>query len=513
MRFIDYYEKGIARSTGRPAFIDGDVTHSWAEIDAMSARIAAGLLGLVRADDARVGVYSPNDARAFACVLGILRADLVWVPINWRNTVRANAHLLALTDCNILFYHSDFEDEARDLARAHEAEMQLICLDRDPGEGPGLSAFAETHAPLPPARQDPDRLVALFPTGGTTGLSKAARWSHRTLAATCDAFWQCLPTEDPVVHLVAGPMTHAAGLLALDMMPAAPTHVILRTPDPQSILEAIERHRVTHLYLPPTLLYALLAHPDVGDYDVSSLRAMVLAAAPVAPEKLREAIAVFGPVICQSYGQAEAPMFLTFLSARDLAEAGENAPVFASCGRETLQSRLAILGDDGVPLPDNARGEIAARGPLVFSGYHGNDEATAGALSNGWLLTGDIGFRDARGFFYIVDRRKDMIVTGGFNVYTAEVEQAVLAHPAVRDCAVFGVPDTKWGEAVKAVVELKPGAVFDPEGIIATVKAQLGPVQAPKSVDVWDELPRSGNGKILKRDIRDRFWTAHDRRV
>lgn len=513
MRFIDYYSKGMARGKGRVAFVDGDTCSSWAEVDTLSAKIAAGLCDLAASDEARVGVYSPNDARAFACVLGILRADLVWVPINWRNTVHANGHLLELASCDILFYHSDFTDEARQLAEQRKGGMRLICLDREPETGLSLTSLANGQSELPVPREDEDRLVALFPTGGTTGLSKASRWTHRTLTATCDAFWQCLATDEPIVHLMAGPMTHAAGLLALNMMPAAPTHIILKTPDPLSILRAIDAHKVTHLYLPPTLLYALLSHPRVGEFNYSSLRAMVLAAAPVAPEKLREAIKVFGPVICQSYGQAEAPMFLTFLPAKDLAEAGDNSPIFASCGRETLQARLAIMDDNGALLPDNTRGEIVAKGPLVFSGYHANAEGTEKAFANGWLLTGDVGYRDSDGYYYIVDRKKDMIVTGGFNVYTAEVEQAVLAHPDVRDCAVFGIPDEKWGEAVKAVVELKPGATFDPEGIMATVKDLLGSVQTPKSVDAWDELPRSGNGKVLKREIRDSFWRNQNRQV
>ncbi|MBK0328129.1 AMP-binding protein [Rhodobacteraceae bacterium F11138] len=513
MRFIDYYNKGMARGAGGVAFIDGGTRYAWDEVDAMSARIAAGLHAMAPSDEARIGVYSPNDTRAFACVLGILRADLVWVPINWRNTVHANGHLLELTGCDILLYHSDFAREAQQLAEQRNGGMRLICLDKDTQTGSEFAVLAEDHPGLPDSFEDEDRLVALFPTGGTTGLSKAARWTHRTLGATCDAFWQCLATDEPIVHLVAGPMTHAAGLLALNMMPAAPTHIILKTPDPLSILQAIDQHRVTHLYLPPTLLYALLSHPRVGEFDYSSLRAMVLAAAPVAPEKLREARSVFGPVICQSYGQAEAPMFLTFLPARDLAQAGDNSPIFASCGRETLQARLAIMDDDGAVLPDNTRGEIVARGPLVFPGYHANPEGTKKAFSNGWLRTGDVGYRDPDGYYYIVDRKKDMVVTGGFNVYTAEVEQAVLAHPDVRDCAVFGVPDEKWGEAVKAVVELKPGASFDPESIAAKVKDLLGAVQTPKSVDVWPELPRSGNGKILKREIRDRFWQQQDRQV
>jgi acyl-CoA synthetase (AMP-forming)/AMP-acid ligase II len=238
-------------------------------------------------------------------------------------------------------------------------------------------------------------------------------------------------------------------------------------------------------------------------------------AAPIAPEKLHEAMDVFGPVVCQSYGQAEAPIFLTFLSTRDLlaAKVGGRADRWASCGRPTLSSSVEIMGEDGRVLEPYERGEIVARGNLVIPRYHENPVATAEMRTLGWLRTGDVGYRDEDGFLYIVDRKKDMIVTGGFNVFSAEIEQVVLSHPAVRDCAVIGVPDPIWGEAVKLVVELKDGATADGPELTNLVKQKLGGVHAPKSVEFWTALPRSVNGKVLKREIRARFWQSHDRAV
>jgi acyl-CoA synthetase (AMP-forming)/AMP-acid ligase II len=242
---------------------------------------------------------------------------------------------------------------------------------------------------------------------------------------------------------------------------------------------------------------------------------MVIAASPIAPAKLKEAMEVFGPVICQSFGQAEAPMFITFLSTHDLLTSPpENWPgLWASCGRATLGQRVEIMADNGRILPNGERGEIVVRGDLVFPGYFQNPTATAEVSEHGWHHTGDIGYKDKAGFIYIVDRKKDMIVTGGFNVFSAEVEQVISGHPDVEDCAVVAVPDAKWGEAVKAVVQLKLGRSLDQAELIALVRSTLGSVHAPKTVDFVDQLPRSSNGKVLKRDVRQAYWIGSDRQV
>jgi acyl-CoA synthetase (AMP-forming)/AMP-acid ligase II len=222
---------------------------------------------------------------------------------------------------------------------------------------------------------------------------------------------------------------------------------------------------------------------------------------------------VFGPVVCQSFGQAEAPMFLTFLSTRHLLDAPPGSDRWSSCGRATLGQRVEIMGEDGGLLGRGERGEIVARGDLVFDGYYENAQASEEVSKFGWHHTGDVGYKDDHGFVYIVDRKKDMIVTGGFNVFSAEVEHVIAGHPAVEDCAVVGVPDEKWGEAVKAVVQLKPSTEATEDEIIQLVKSRLGSVHAPKTVDFVANLPRSPNGKVLKRDIRDKFWAGAQRRV
>ena len=517
MRVIDYFRRGLERGPDAPAFIDEHGSLSYSQVNHMSEGIASGLNAMDCCGQS-VAVYSPNDPVAFGVMIGIFRAGARWVPTNMRNSVAVNAALLRTTECKLLFFHSSLAEQAHQLLQEVPTLLCAVCIDDGP-ENTNASALQKFIAagvqPCPEPIDDPDRVETVFPTGGTTGLSKAAIWTQRVWESSIKAFWTCLPSAEPAVHLVAAPMTHAAGVVALMMMAGATKNVILPSADAASILEAIEKHKITHLYLPPTVVYNLLAHPRVRQYDYSSLRCMVLAAAPIAPAKLREAMEVFGPVICQSFGQAEAPMFITFLSTRDLLTSAPGNPSgrWASCGRATLGQRVEIMADDGRVLPNGERGEIVVRGDLVFPGYYKNPNATAEVSEYGWHHTGDIGYKDKDGFIYIVDRKKDMIVTGGFNVFSAEVEQIIGGHPAVEDCAVVAVPDAKWGEAVKAVVQLRPGRMVDPVELIALVRGALGPVHAPKSVDFVAQLPRSSNGKVLKRDVRQAYWTGAERQV
>ena len=513
MRLIDYFRQGARHDAQRAAFIDGDRVLSWEAANDLVERLASAMAESGLKAGSFVGVFSPNDAMAFMAILGGVRLGAVWVPINARNSQTANRHWLSLAQCEALFYHSSLESEALALADILKGVALLVCIDREGSLGaPSLEHFlSRARKPAPEPPDGSEVLASVFPTGGTTGLSKAACWTLRVWETLIGTFWQCLPSEAPPVHLVAGPMTHAAGVLALCALAGGTTSVIIKKPSPELIADAIERHKVTHLYLPPTVVYNLLDHPDTRGRDYASLKYMVIAAAPIAPAKLREAMEVFGPVVCQCYGQAEAPMFLTFLPSRDLL-AGP-AQRWASCGRSTLSTRLEIMGPKGKILEDGQCGEIVVRGSLVMAGYLHNSEASAAAGEYGWHHTGDVGIRDKQGFVTIVDRVKDMIITGGFNVFSTEVEQVILEHPAVLECAVVGVPDAKWGEAVKAIVQLKAGVRAQEEEILALVRNRLGPVQTPKSVEIWQNLPRSPAGKVLKREIRDKFWAGRERAV
>lgn len=514
MRLIDYFRQAARRDPQALAWVGAQGSLSWGQAQRRVERVAAALAAMGLAAGDRIGVYSPNDEQAFIAIVAAFRLGAVWVPVNARNLQPANEHWLALCGCQALIYHSSLESEALVLGPGLSHPRLMVCLDREGAAGaPSLERLAATRTsgPAPEPPDGADIVANLFPTGGTTGLSRAAQWSLLTWDTLMATFWRNLPCAEAPVHLVAGPMTHAAGVLAFCAMARGATNVILSKPEPKLILEAIEAHRVTHLYLPPTAVYMLLDHPHVRKGNFRSLQYLLIAASPIAPAKLREAMDVFGPVVCQCYGQAEAPMFLTFLSSRDLLEGPEER--WSSCGRRTCAVELEIMGSGGEWLGSRQRGELVARGDLTMAGYYRNAEATAAMTVHGWRRTGDIGFRDEHGFIYIVDRVKDMIITGGFNVFSVEVEQVILEHPAVLDCAVIGVPDPKWGEAVRAIVELKSGLALDESEIIGLVRARLGPIHAPKRVEAWPSLPRSPAGKVLKATIRERYWRNQTRSV
>jgi acyl-CoA synthetase (AMP-forming)/AMP-acid ligase II len=291
--------------------------------------------------------------------------------------------------------------------------------------------------------------------------------------------------------------------------------VILPRAEPSLLLDAIERHRVTELFLPPTVIYMLLDRPDIAARDFSSLRYFVYAAAPMSPDKLRRALATFGPVMIQGYGQREAPAGISCLLPEEHFVRGEIAPDarLTSCGRPFPFVRCVIMDDDNRVLADGEVGEICVRGDILMEGYYKDPAKTAETIIDGWLHTGDVGFLDAEGYLHITDRKKDMIITGGFNVFSVEVEGVINSHPAVQDCAVIGVPDDKWGEAVKAVVEVNPGMEVSAEELIALCKERLGGVKAPKSVDFIQKLPRSSVGKVLKREVRAGYWAGKTRQV
>jgi acyl-CoA synthetase (AMP-forming)/AMP-acid ligase II len=280
-------------------------------------------------------------------------------------------------------------------------------------------------------------------------------------------------------------------------------------------MQDIQEHRVTHLFMPPTLMYMMLAHEEVNNYDYSSLQHFIVGAAPTSLEKLKEALKIFGPCMSEIYGQTEAPAAVSLKAPWDYmnSEGEINERRLASIGRPGVLTPVKILGDDGNEAARNEVGEICCSGNIVTLGYLDNPEATAEAYCDGWLKTGDVGFMDEDGYIHIVDRSKDIIISGGFNVYPNEVEQVLTQHPAVQDCAVIGVPDEKWGEAIKAVIQRKPGQHADEAEILAMVKKRLGSVKTPKSIDFIDDLPRSPNGKVLKTELRKPYWSKKSRGV
>lgn len=495
--------------------VAGAESGTYAQVAARSRRIAAALIADGFSPGAHAAVLSGNAAVAFEAILGVLRADGVWVMANNRAGVAENAYLFDLLDVDTLFVHSDVADRIPEFRRACPRIRRYVALDR---AFAGADWFVEDQlgpdAPVPERRAGAaDELAFLANTGGTTGRPKGVMLTNGNWQALVASLVASMPMKEPPVNLVAAPMTHAAGPLALASMALGGTVVILPKFDPADVIAAIERHRVTYMFLPPTAIYMLLAHPGVRDADLSSLRYVSYAGAPMSLDRLREAIEVFGPVMNASFGQTEAPMCVTAMPPHEhLRSDGELAHP-GSCGRPNLLSRVEIMGEDGAILEPGERGEIVVRGPLVMAGYYRDPEATAAVSTFGWHHTGDIGVRDEDGWFYVVDRKKDMIISGGFNIYPAEVEKALLAHPQVQDCAVIGVPDDKWGEAVVAFVEPRQGAAVDGQTLLAFARDALGPVKTPKRVELTAALPRTNAGKVSRAELRKPFWSDAGRRI
>ena len=520
MRSIDYFDRGHDRDPSRLAIVDGEKALTFAETKALTERIALALAanGFRRQD--KVALYGPNGADVLVVLLAIWRAVGKWIPVNTRNAIDANAGYLNYVGCEWIFYHSSLAGDVAQLDALVPSLTHFVCLDRAMGDHPSLEQFIAGHAAADFVEEgsDPfgnlDEIVGIFPTGGTTGPSKGVNVTNLGWGTMQETLSQAIDgrTDDPV-SLVVAPITHAAGPVALATLSLGATQVILPGFDADKVLRTIAEKRVTHMYLPPTALYGLLASPERGKQDTSSLRIFVLVGSPVAPEKLRQAVEAFGPCMCQCYGQVECPMIVTWLSPEEVAAAaaGDRPERLASCGRPTRSVRVGIMDDDGNLLPPGQPGEIVVRGALVSHSYYDKPQETAEIRTFGWHHTGDVAVRDAAGYLTIVDRKKDMVVTGGFNVFTTEVEGAVMELPEVAECAVIGVPHAKWGEAVHALVVAR-GAVTADE-VIAHAKARLGGVKAPKSVEFVAELPRTPNGKMDKKALKRRYWGEQGRMV
>jgi acyl-CoA synthetase (AMP-forming)/AMP-acid ligase II len=515
MRLIDFFDKGAGIDPGRAFLVEGELIRTYAEVQAMSHRLANAFRRAGVAPGTKAAVFSQNSARAFECVIGLLRAGCVWVPVNARNTAQDNSYILDNTDTGVLFYAQEVAAQARDVMAACPKITLGICIEAPDGSNASLAQWidgcGEVSEEVPQGR---DEVVALLSSGGTTGAPKGVMMTNLSWEMMIAGAQQCLWADHPI-HLVAAPISHAAGGSALIISAMGGTNILLPGFEPVAVMEAIQRHRVTHLFLPPTAVYRVLAHPDVRKYDYASLRYLQYPSAPMAPEKIKEAMEVFGPVMTNGFGQSEAGTNVTFFSPEDhvrvLASGDERR--LASVGRATLFNRVEIMDDDGNLLPPETPGEIVMRGDQLMAGYYKNPEETERANAFGWRHTGDIGFKDAEGWVFLIDRKRDMIITGGFNVFPAEVEKAVVAHPAVQDCAVIGAPDEEWGERVTAVVELKPGCEIDQSELLAFCRERLSGVKAPKAVEVWAELPRSPVGKLLRRKVRERFWQGRSRAI
>jgi fatty-acyl-CoA synthase len=510
VRLTDFLDKGASLGAEAPCLTTAGRTLSYFDVQRLSWRVARALDRSDIDPGDTVAILSANDPVAFGCVFGISRAGAVWCPVNPRNEAAENRDLLDFFDCKALIFQAAFAPLVAKIQPDLPKLTTLVCLD---GEPPGATPFdlwIGSEAAEPWQAEPPDDVVMLVGTGGTTGRPKGVILTGRNIETMAALTLMSYPFSPRPRYLALAPLTHAAGVLCFPVMTLGGEIVIMPKPDLADFLALIERHRVTHTFLPPTLIYMLLDHPGLAQTDLTSLQCLWYGAAPMSASRLEEALTRIGPVMGQLFGQSEAPMMISTLAPADHFH-GDGSLArerLSSAGRPTPLTTVAIMDDEGNLLEGGQRGEIVVRGPLVMPGYYKNPAASAEAARYGWHHTGDIGYLDDDNYLFIVDRAKDMIITGGFNVYSAEVEQALLAHPAVQDCAVIGLPDEKWGERVTAVLQLRPGHAVTADDVRAFVKERLGSVKAPKQVEVWPDLPRSKVGKVLKPEIKARLHAS-----
>lgn len=502
MRLVDYLDKGASLGPDRPCLTTDGVTMTYADVQALAGRVAAALAahGVLPGD--KVAILSANDPVAFTCVFGISRAGAVWCPVNPRNEAAENRELLELFDCVALVFQSSFAPLVASIRDELPQLETLVCLDA-PAEGPGVDG-AETWEEFLAPDGRPATAGEPAATHEPAGRPKGVMLTDRNIETMTALTLVGYPFKGRPAYLALAPLTHAAGVLTFPVLALGGEVVIMRAPDVGGFLSLVPKHGVTHTFLPPTLIYMVLAHPDLEATDLSSLQCFWYGAAPMSASKLEEALTRIGPVMAQLFGQTEAPMMIATMRPEDhFREDGSVATErLTAAGRPAPLVTVAILSGSGDALPPGETGEICVRSSLVMAGYYRDPEATAEASAYGWHHTGDIGYLDEEGFLHIVDRAKDMIISGGFNVFSTEVEQAVLAHPSVQDVGVVGLPDDKWGERVVAVVQALPGRSVDVAELKAFVKARIGSVKSPKQVEVWPELPRSKVGKVLKAEIK-----------
>ncbi|WP_433704871.1 class I adenylate-forming enzyme family protein [Paraburkholderia sacchari] len=487
---IDFLWRAAQRYPSRTAIVSADGNLTFEALAAEVLRRAAALARLDPLPRSRVCIGAANSVDHLLSLLAVLAAGKVWVPLNPRNgdpelrrIVEFVAPSLVLADDAML----------ERLAGIAAPLRPLGDLDSDDGDLAGVA-----FGPYASGGVSVEDAQAIKFTGGSTGVPKGVVQPLRAWNTNIATQIHELGLTPDDRYLVAAPITHGTSTYMLPLLGAGGALVFPEHAKPAGLLDAASEHGATIFFAPPTLILALSEEQRRAPRALPALRYLVYGGAPMRPEQIRDAQAVFGPVLCTSFGQTEAPQIITFLPPGEMT--GER---YTSVGRPTLLMRVAILDKSGRLLGPGEEGEIAVRGGLVMSGYLKAEEETSKTLVDGWLRTGDAGVFDEDGYLFLRDRIRDVIITGGFNVYPGDVEVVLSRHPAVADCSVVGVPDAKWGEAVHAAVQLRPGMSVDAEELVALVKRELGSVKTPKSVHLFEALPRSAVGKVLKPAVRE----------
>ena len=489
----------------RVAVIDGQVQLTFTEFDGRINRLANAILSFGLKQGDRVAVLYANGYRYLELYFATAKAGMVIIPLNYRLVFSELSVILEESQPELLFFGKDYWDTVQALRRRFP-ELQLVCIDE---EMPGVTDYESLIAGF--ADEDPmiaireDDLAVLGYTGGTTGRPKGVMTTHRNVVINCFQTALALGFTADDRFLSVAPLFHAGGVTgSLRFSLVGGSNVILNSSDPDVILRHIQDFGVTHLLLVPSLLHRILEKADLSRYDLSSLKCIIYGTAPMHLETLKKAMDTFQCGFAQTYGSTETFTTISVLTPKDHAMFKESqTEKLLSAGQPVCGLEVKIVDNNGREVPRGEIGEIVVRGPNVMKGYWRQPEITAEALRDGWYFTGDIGRLDDQSYLYVVDRKKDMIISGGENIYSKEVEDALLKHPAVSECAVIGVPDEVWGESVKAFVILKPGMSVPEHELIEHCKRHLASYKKPRFIEFVEDLPRSGSGKVLKNKLRE----------
>jgi acyl-CoA synthetase (AMP-forming)/AMP-acid ligase II len=501
----------------RLAIQHGEQQFTFALLNQRVGRLAQALQTLGVCPGDRVALVQRNGPALFEALFACFRAGAVAVPINVRLHPEEVAFICQDCKARVLVATGEYAASAFH-ARKQVPELQLVGVEGIEGALDYETLLSTSEPMTMDAEVDPDDLAWLFYTSGTTGKPKGAMLTHRNLLAMMMNYFADvypLTPEDVVLH--AAPLTHGSGLFGLPAIAKGATSVILHTPsfDPQTVFTLIQDLRVTTIaFLAPTQIKMLLNGP-YKSYDLSGLRCIPYGGGPMYVEDMKQAVEVFGPVLVQIYGQGEAPMTISYLRREEHVTHGD--PVaerrLASAGISRTDVEVRIVDDDDNEAAVGEISEIVVRGSVVMAGYWDRPDETAQSLRGGWLHTGDIGMIDAQGYLYLLDRKKDMIISGGNNIYPREIEEVLLKHPAIYEVAVIGVPDPLWGESVKAIIALRPGMMVTEEEVIALCLQHLASYKKPRMVEFAPELPKNAYGKILKRELREQYWQGRERHI
>jgi len=516
MHICDLLRKDAKLFPNKEAIVFQEVRLTYKSLYERTNRIANALIRLgIRKGD-RVAVLMQNCHQYAELYFAIPKCGAIIVPLNYRLSVDELAWILKNAEPDIVIAGEPFYDVWRSLGSKAAQINQIIGVGRVDRGMINYDEMLQESSMEPQPNVHDDDVVVIYYTSGTTGKPKGAMLTHRNLIA--NSYTNCLAYRERFgdSYIIISPMFHAvspAHLFARTFI--GNTCIILGKWDVELYLETVQREKVTHIFLVPAMVIFLLDYPYVNNYDLSSLRLLHYGGAPLDVDRIKQAKEVFGCDMIQGFGMTEVgTSAVTLLNQEDhTLDSLEKERRLASVGRDTFDAEVAVLDDNGHEVPPEQVGEICVRGQHVMKGYWRNPEETKKALRNGWFHTGDLGKTDSGGYVYVVDRKHDMIISGAENIYSAEVESQIISHPAVAEVAVIGVPDPKWGEAVKAVVVIREGKKVTEEEIIQYCKKHLASYKKPKSVDFIDALPKNAMGKILKKDLKAAYWKGYKKGV